>query len=121
MNINHESYTSSDDYSTEETVIGTWIDGKPIYRKAGRVTFGLTTSSQVTLDSGLTSSYVENIINCGGSGRNNDDGNVLAGGPYYPQGGRISFAVKSAGLVLLNDHVKLTYLNWWVEYTKTTD
>ena len=25
--------SSSDDYSTEETVIGTWIDGKPIYRK----------------------------------------------------------------------------------------
>ena len=26
-------YTSSDEYSTDEIIVGTWIDGKPIYRK----------------------------------------------------------------------------------------
>lgn len=41
-------------YSTNEQVVGTWIDGKPIYRKV--VTFNINSS-------GMTTAYTHNIAN----------------------------------------------------------
>lgn len=34
-----DGYEEVSDYSTEEVEIGTWIDGKPLYRKVGSITF----------------------------------------------------------------------------------
>lgn len=48
-----ESGSSSENanvYSTEETVIGTWIDGKPIYRKVFETTSASSASSFTTID-----------------------------------------------------------------------
>ena len=42
--------SSGDDYSVEETVIGTWIDGKPIYRKVIKVA---SWNNDATFDTGL--------------------------------------------------------------------
>lgn len=36
-------------YSTEEKIVGTWIDGKPIYRKVITSTFGLPSGGRKTL------------------------------------------------------------------------
>lgn len=44
MKLNEKNNTTNDTYVEEETVIGTWIDGKPIYR---RVIPNLTTSSGI--------------------------------------------------------------------------
>lgn len=40
-------------YSTEETVVGTWIDGRPIYRKVVLTTTPSTASSWVDVDIGI--------------------------------------------------------------------
>ena len=45
INAVNERFT----YSTEEKVIGTWIDGKPLYRKVFEYTLGSTTSSWRTI------------------------------------------------------------------------
>ena len=37
---------TSDNYSTEEKVVGTWIDGKPLYQKT--ITFTPTTNTETT-------------------------------------------------------------------------
>lgn len=52
-NINYEEELAKDckTYSTEETIIGTWIDGKPIYRKV--IDFGaLPNNTTKTYDTG---------------------------------------------------------------------
>lgn len=49
MQDNIEEATK-DTYSTEETVIGTWINGKPIYRKVVQFTIGaINTANQYSL------------------------------------------------------------------------
>lgn len=50
-------------YSTEETVIGKWIDGKPIYRK---VFTGTTATFSTYASETLISFYTEKIINAYG-------------------------------------------------------
>lgn len=43
-----EEVDSPNDYSTEETKIGTWIDGKPLYRKTLNITSGFSTRLNIT-------------------------------------------------------------------------
>lgn len=40
------------DYSTEEKIVGTWIDGKPIYQKTFIVTSGITNDNAIELQGG---------------------------------------------------------------------
>ena len=57
-------------YNTDETAIGTWIDGKTLYRKVIEVTTPSTANSNVTVYSGLTSDMI--IQNMYGSVRISD-------------------------------------------------
>ena len=63
-------------YSTEEQVIGTWIDDKPIYKKTyhGTTTFDLDESSQLLIPASVN---VDKIINCSGYLTENSGNNVL--------------------------------------------
>lgn len=51
---------AEDKYSTSETVVGEWIDGKPIYRKV--VVLSGSLSGTVTMDSTLTYSTISDIV-----------------------------------------------------------
>ena len=61
-----EHDTSTDDYSAEETVIGTWIDGKPIYRKVivlpQYVNLPVNAWQNITNVSSLSINYLLNAI-----------------------------------------------------------
>ncbi len=64
-NINYEEELAKDfsTYSTEETIIGTWIDGKPIYRKV--IDFGaLPNSTTKTYNTGDLK--IDTLINMNG-------------------------------------------------------
>lgn len=50
-------------YSTEERIIGTWIDGKPIYRKTMTCTFNCT-ANQWTNVLNIASMNIKQLINC---------------------------------------------------------
>jgi hypothetical protein len=50
-----------ENYSTSETRIGTWIDGKPIYRKV--VQGSLTLSPQTWVDTGIVDNTIDLLIN----------------------------------------------------------
>lgn len=52
---------SSEVYSTKESRIGTWIDGKPLYRKAGRFTILAQHASEYN-DTLIQIENVENVI-----------------------------------------------------------
>lgn len=50
-----------ENYSTTETVVGKWIDGKPIYRKV--VQGSLTLSPQTWVDTGIVDNTIDLLIN----------------------------------------------------------
>lgn len=54
------SEVSNNVYSTEEAVVGTWIDGKPIYR---RCYVGIAPETTGTAESATTTSFSSGIVN----------------------------------------------------------
>lgn len=118
-----ESTPADAAYSTEETRIGTWIDGKPIYRRIINITkpssYAIPPSSD-WVDSGIVLDTVDLLI----SSRllqTSTDGYMVAG----------SNANGSGGLAVKNHHLMLASFYWVtcanipaiaiIEYTKTTD
>lgn len=51
-----------DVYSTEETVVGTWIDGKPVYRRTFMCTSGATKETVLLTDTG----DIDEMLDCFG-------------------------------------------------------
>ena len=108
-----------DVYSTNETVIGTWIDGKPIYRKTFNNISVTSSESVVPIATGLT---IDNLINISG---------------YLVNNGRWIVTLNSADIKYANmvrvaydkqtSSLQLVAQNWTgtatvtIEYTKTTD
>lgn len=62
--------SSGHNYSTTEQVIGTWIDGKPLYEK---VVTGLNFTPQLNtfVSTGINISNIEFIVRCGFAQNNN--------------------------------------------------
>ena len=107
-------------YSTTEEVIGTWIDGKPIYRKTfDNISVASSEYSVVPIATGLT---IDNLINVSG---------------YLVINGRWIITLNSADVSYANmarvaydkqtSSLELVAQNWegtatvTIEYTKTTD
>lgn len=109
-------YLEAGQYSTEEVLIGTWIDGKPIYRKV--ITMTLPNNS-VTYWTDVTNSPegIETIVNVYGSASNN------APLPFY-ESTDYFVIFNSVGTTKLKYQQK-GYNNFGIrlviEYTKTTD
>lgn len=105
-------------YSTEEVLTGGyWIDGKPIYRKAG---FKSGNVGNTILDSYLTTSVVDKVIDVGGCYTNNED-NMQSVGGYSSANFRACLGVKSNGLLYYSSGDTPHDCSWWIEYTKVTD
>lgn len=117
------------DYSTNEKVVGTWIDGKPLYQKTyevASISVGNTESGTV-LDSNFTSSG-KRLISANGScewGTNNGTAFRLV--PFiYPSSGIYFDIVVASGELKISCmrtsgtttvyNTKIT-----IQYTKTTD
>lgn len=121
--------SSQDIYSTEETVIGAWIDGRPIYRTVWSGKFNVSNNNgyfNVGLNIG---SFAQMITMCGMITRssdgypdvlpfNNSDGNKIS--PYVTKGGTVQVTY-----TFYSDSIRNSYNNGsyfiLLEYTKTTD
>ena len=111
-------YTSSgDDYSTEETVIGTWIDGKPIYRKVVPLIAEVYVGSNYYSDIGIIfPSNYESVIRLDMASTTNNSSIVRVeefnyyslSGSNYTVANSMGFTTKAGDYAIL-------------EYTKTTD
>lgn len=106
-------------YSTEETVVGEWVDGKKIYRK---VVDNITTASNSNWNIIYTDSTIDNIVTLKGFLTANLDGRIIP----------INFSEVNAlvGISYLSPNVelKIQYNGFYncsmyfiLEYTKTTD
>jgi len=113
---------TQDSYSTSEVNTGKkWIDGKPIYRKAG---IYLNYSSVQIVDSTLTASYVDTVVKVGGNVRVSNNGDVLPLTGYVNATIRAMLTVVPTGLEFNTNISGLDTsagVRWWIEYTKTTD
>lgn len=109
-------HTGSENYSTEETVIGTWINNKPIYRKV--IDLGsLPDKSSINVATGLTHTQIRLVKLYGVA--TTSDGLYQAG---------LNDTVSRLNLVEDNTIVLATNANFSsftgyaiLEYTKTTD
>ncbi len=116
--------TSSEVYSTEETVIGTWIDGKPLYRKV--VDCGAMPNNEIkTIQSNI--SDMDFLISISGI-MYNPTSTDFATLPYIHAVGIESqimmYYTKTTGLISIrarSDRTAFKQTYAFLEYTKTTD
>lgn len=110
------------EYSTNETVVGTWIDGKPIYRKCFTITTPSSNASTNVVD--ITDLHIDNMIN--------DYFSIVSVGHNISSSTNNSNAVMFVRLNFNNtgDWLTMTVSNTSyqncpalivIEYTKTTD
>lgn len=115
-------------YSTTETRIGTWIDGKPLYRKVA--TIDAINSSGNSKQTSVATSNLKEFVNITGVVANNSGGYKPLNSLYISSSGidaQYTFQVYAVN----NAIVEVVYGNWWktnfkkayviLEYTKTTD
>ena len=106
-------------YSTNETAIGTWIDGKTIYRKC-IVNNGSFSNGNTTLPVDL--SNVDRIIEFHGTGKFGSDYELNVN---YSDGGSYHFAVykrlKNNVLALEAGPSAVTKVFIFMDYTKITE
>ena len=107
-------------YSTTEEVVGTWIDGKPIYRKTfNNISITSSEYSVISIATGLT---IDNLINISGYLVNNGRWIVTLNSAdiQYANMARVSYDKQTSSLELIAQ-------NWTgtatvtIEYTKNTD
>lgn len=111
---------ANNSYSTEETLTGgTWIDGKPIYKKSGYRSGTLNSGSNTVLDSAITKSYVDSVVQIYGTALISAN-NIEAIGSYTSSGERLSFLINENGLCTLSvGATGYKDARWTVFYTKS--
>ena len=108
-------------YSTEEQVIGEWIDGKPIYRKVFDIS-SITTSNTDLVN--IADLKIENLVNMWGTMKN-------SAGHIYPMPLTDSTSNYSVIFIRASEAIRgrasdgsgstITKVTIVLEYTKTTD
>ncbi len=106
------------DYSTEEKIVGTWIDGKPIYQKTIDCNRQLIPSGAWTLIQNITINNVGNLVEANAMYVNNSNA---------PKKYATAFSINPNNTISVNryagadgsDSLPLVYIT--IQYTKTTD
>ena len=119
VNAVNNKFNEISTYSTEEKVIGKWIDGKPLYRKTIE---GIVSKSNENVIIG-TIPNIENVAKKYGQG--------LAGGLYWTDldlkysediSSIIQIAKADGQIIAVFSHTFLNFpFHLTIEYTKTTD
>jgi len=111
-------------YSTEEQIVGEWIDGKPIYQKTVSGTFPNTTAGTYNAKNIATILNVDNVVNIMGWFKTAMSSFVTL--PWTSSMGYISKATfeKAQNAVFLQTNASdmstiVAYIT--LQYTKTTD
>ena len=123
-----EGWVEVDDpneYSTDEIKIGTWIDGKPLYRKVYTGTISTEGTNYNYNDITGLSNTIDQIVGFGGYANNNQTGgnrisnsipNMWINATYFPIEHRIRIYSYDKTWFAIGTSYYLV-----VEYTKTTD
>jgi len=102
--------------SVEETVVGRWIDGKPIYRK-GFLFENIVVAPYTSADLFYPDSDFEKAINIYGHAYNEDAHQIL--NSFYAT---VYYVIAERKFVFMNNAAStFTRIEFALEYTKTTD
>lgn len=118
----YQNLDGYDNYSTEEIRIGTWIDGKPLYRKVftGTTTNDMISSSQIIANFSTTfvpvktNGYISNYTN---------NGSFIQIGQYYGTNDYTYYIINPGQIkvrISLDAYAGRNVI-FIMEYTKTTD
>lgn len=123
--VEHKEFSNKQIYSTNEIKIGTWIDGKSIYRKvvANNETFSNNTTKTINI------SNLDKIINIGFSAKLISSSNQIVTQPYYDSStNKLILMYFDENSTTLSNVIRVWtgtdqswYITIWFDYTKTTD
>lgn len=118
------------DYSTDEQIIGTWIDGKPIYQKTivdktpVVTTDGTAATKRITISANLGKVISYNIYHEWGSGNSggllNDCYTITGGYTRYIRA-FIDYSQNAIAIITDRDAFSNQDIYITIQYTKTTD
>lgn len=114
-----DAYEPQEVYSTEETRIGTWIDGKPLYR---RVIESTTPATSGVMTNAITASVVDTLVSFRCSVKASDGSRAMSTW-FYDVSHYFTAWVHPYGIyvVLADPSVQNRPCTTILEYTKTTD
>lgn len=104
--------SSSENYSTDEQVVGTWIDGTNIYKQTFMLNSDLDINANSWVDTAVSVTNKKYIINCTA---------FNAGGTFW---GQLMASVDSGGSYVQIGNARATNIRircFTLWYTKTTD
>lgn len=114
-------------YSTEERVVGTWIDGNPLYQKTIAHSGALVVDNSFSNDIG-TLANVDQFVKCEGYFRRTSENNLMLSlnGGIRPESNASNYNVSVRFFnnkiqVAVNGYNDIEYIALTVQYTKTTD
>ena len=117
LNSNYSNLSSLSNYSINETKIGTWVDGKPIYRKI-YIADNVNISSTSTIDSSFKSSDISNLIGIKCctyvSGEWNEDVSISSNTTYCAIA-----RVDNVGVRIIDINCNISKYVIIIDYTKT--
>ena len=110
-------------YSTEEQIVGTWIDSKPIYQKTLKLTGDFSGTDLQIAD--LTSWNIKTVINVSGNSGNSNSGDNR----YHPlssahpaiEWAKTFYILNNKLYICTGKNMKYYSPIFTIQYTKTTD
>ena len=122
-NFHEIGFDNKDNYSEREQIIGTWIDGKPLYRKVFRTTFP-TVSSNGTYVANKEVYFADNVNFSFLEALFIENGNQRQNLPYINNSGYVSKGFVQDNILMLTGNstahsgLRTTAI---IKYTKSTD
>jgi hypothetical protein len=121
---------SNTDYSTTEKIIGTWIDGKPLYQKTIHLPDESTKNGRVEFAHGI--SDIEKIIKCIGNASYMTGGTIKTpfsipflelNGNDLNNSGRATISINPTNAIFTAYNFSYPFVDIYatIQYTKTTD
>ena len=120
-NTVNSNLTSVKNYSTEETVVGTWIDGKPIYRKCYVGTPNLSDTVELTpyiIPNSINCNDIDTLVNVSAHNRGSLNGPIAPFSYYRGNNVATTYDINSNGIRLFRNGQALYTYVVIVEYTK---
>lgn len=115
-----DSGVNLETHSSNEVRIGTWIDGKPLYRRCFNFTAPSATNRTLTVP--FDASNILEVVNITGSAYCSNDKSWASGDTYGSTNYKLHLSVASDGLyVNPGTYMKSQKGHAIIEYTKTTD
>ena len=115
------SNLSLNNYSTEETVVGTWIDGKPIYRKCYTGTPNLSNTIEMeayTIPNSINCNNIDTLVNVSAHYRGTLNGTIAPFTYYRSTNTATTYDIDASGIRLFRYEQALYSYVVIVEYTK---